>query len=745
MNQPKKTRKKSSATNPLVFKLIVIAIPFIILFSVEGILRVANYGDNLDLFVQNETKGYEKFMMVNPVIGKKYFQKFEHTAPPNDIFYTEKPANTFRVFVMGSSTVYGFPYDRNLMFSRILNKQLADIYPEKKIEVVNTAITAINSYSLLDYVDEIIKYEPDAILIYAGHNEFYGAFGIGSNETMSRNSRLTQLHISLMKVRLYQLLRNTISWVAGTFVSNTDEVHGTLMKRMVGNADILYGSDEYEVAMQRYRKNMGKILSKFQQKNIPVFLSDVVSNVKGIEPFNSIANDSLPAAIDIYNEAKVAEKNQDFEKASQLYYYAKDLDCIRFRASEDVNEIIDDLAKGEGIFKVPMLEWFKKNSENELIGDNLMTEHVHPNINGIFLMAQAFLDEIIDAGIIGSADKSQIHSYQYYKRNWGYSTLDSLSAVHRVNSLKGFWPFIKLNENEYYYLQVYQPKNKLDSIVISVLRDSDEMLSLARLDLAREYQKEGKIELAYKEFDALLRTNPYVAINYRDAANCLIMLGDIPLALKYFKKSLEYENSFLANYRIGEIYMLKSDFENAEYYLRKSFDLAPDENKANVLGKMYITYIYSGKMEEAKLIDEELQKINASIASSIQPKRYVYNQYVPYQTKEKVLKARSLANEMKYTEAVTILKKSLEIYDSHIAKRFLGEIYFEQNNFENTLTYFKNIYEEFKFDPFFLDHLTLTYFNLNDKSNAQKYFHELRLIEPNYKELNKISELISSM
>jgi hypothetical protein len=149
MNKPKVVKKNKAPNQNLVFKLITLIIPVFILIVFEGVLRVTGYGDNLSLFIKNPTQGYEKYMMVNPEVGKKYFQKFENTAPANDIFLIEKPENTFRIFVMGSSTVFGFPYERNLMFSRILHQQLEDAYPDKKIEVVNTAITAINSFTLL--------------------------------------------------------------------------------------------------------------------------------------------------------------------------------------------------------------------------------------------------------------------------------------------------------------------------------------------------------------------------------------------------------------------------------------------------------------------------------------------------------------------------------------------------------------------------------------------------------------------
>jgi hypothetical protein len=85
-------------------------------------------------------------------VGAKYFQRLEYTAPARDIFLRKKPEDCFRIFVMGSSTVVGFPYENNLMFSRILQERLQDAYPDKKIEMVNTAITAINTFTLLDFM-----------------------------------------------------------------------------------------------------------------------------------------------------------------------------------------------------------------------------------------------------------------------------------------------------------------------------------------------------------------------------------------------------------------------------------------------------------------------------------------------------------------------------------------------------------------------------------------------------------------
>lgn len=733
MNKPKIVKNYKAPKQNIVFKLITIFIPIFILLVFEGILWLAGYGDNLNLFVQNPVKGYEKYMIVNPVIGKKYFQKFEYTAPANDIFLKDKPENTFRIFVMGSSTVFGFPYERNIMFSRILHKQLENAYPDKKIEVINTAITAINSFTLLDFTDQILEFSPDAILIYAGHNEFYGAFGIGSNETMGRNRDLTRLHIALMNVKIYQMIRNIISGVSQKIGSSKkDAVHGTLMKRMVGKPDILLNSDEYNIAMERYKQNMGDILKKAAKKKVPVFLSELVCNINGMEPFNSIATDKLEGAADVYKQAQAARENGDFTKSLDLYYKAKDLDCIRFRASEDVNRIVNELVSEYGIFKVPMLSVFQSHSPNRLIGNNLMTEHLHPNIDGNFLMAEAFYNEIIKSGVIGKQVENQDADWGYIKKNWGYTALDSLLGHHRIQLLKGFWPFVKDESIGNAYKTNYRPVSFADSLAFAVMKNPDLSLDEARLDLARKFEKAGMIASAYHEYEALLRTNPYLAVNYRDAANCLLQLADLPLALNYFQKSLEYEDSFFANYRIGEIYLMKGDYSNAIQSFEKSFSLAPDDKKVNVLAKTYIAFVYANKTEQAKAVAAELKRVNATKALNVPPKTYVYSKYIPFQTREQVNIARQLTAENKFDEALAVLESSLNIYDSHVANRMIGEIYSTQQNFEKAGFYFNKVYNQFKFDPEFLHRFALISEARGDKENAARYLSELKQIAPDY-------------
>ncbi len=745
MAAPDLSKKMKPRSRKLLIKLITVSLPVILLLLLEALLRLVSYGDDLGLFIKNPKEGYQQYLIVNPGVGKKYFQKFDYDTPPNDIFLKKKPEGTFRVFVMGSSTVYGFPYGYNLMFSRILHKRIEDAFPDRHIEVVNTAITAINSYTLLDFARQIIHYEPDAILVYAGHNEFYGAFGVGSNESMSKSRALTHLHLWFMDLRFYQLLRNlTNSTIRKMGSGKPDRVHGTLMKRIAATENIPYNSDGYNLATKRYRQNMGDLLKIFSHRQVPVFFSEVVSNVRDIKPLSYLSTGMEDEAWDAYAGAAEAYHQGGYELARELFFRAKDLDGVRFRASEELNRIIRELCSEYRATLVPMLDVFRGGSPHGISGNNLFTEHVHPNIDGSFLVADAFYSEIIKSGILGAEERGFSCSPEYYKTNWGYTVLDSLLAHHRVTNLKNYWPFVPVDANIPDYRTSYRPGSKPDSIAFTAFRDPGQTLDVLRLELAREYEAQGNHYAAYREYEALIRVNPYLAVNYRDAASSLINLGDLPLALKYFKRSLVFEQSFYASYRIGEIYLIKGDYTNAVKSFGEAFSSTEEnDEKLKVLGKLYISCVYGNQEADARAIAQKLRDYNAPQYLQIPPKRYTYSQYIPYQTRNQVNTALQLRSEGRMNEAISILEGSLNIYDSHMARRILGEIYLQMGDTREALYHLNRVYSEFSFDPEFISNLIVLHISAGETREAEGLLNELKRIDPDFRSIDGLTKILS--
>ena len=69
---------------------------------------------------------------------------------------------------------------------------------------------AVSSYAVRDIALELADYASDLILIYAGHNEFYGGFGVGSRESLGDLRWLTNLYLSLQRYKTLQLIRDAI-------------------------------------------------------------------------------------------------------------------------------------------------------------------------------------------------------------------------------------------------------------------------------------------------------------------------------------------------------------------------------------------------------------------------------------------------------------------------------------------------------------------------------------------------------
>lgn len=730
-----------------LFAIMMGLTPILLIVLFELMLQIVGYGDRFSLFINHPDKEYSEYKVVNPDVGKKYFQKLEYTYPAKDIFLKKKPDNVFRIFVMGSSTVVGFPYESNLMFSRILCERLIEAFPDKEFEVVNTAITAINSFTLLDFMPQILAQKPDAILFYAGHNEFYGAFGAGSNEALSNNRKLINLHIKLMNFRVYQLTRNVVAGIASiTRNDNTAaQKRGTLMARIVKDADIVYGSETYQRGIDNYRHNMTKIVEMVNEEGIPFFYSNLVSNIKDVAPFKSIASDELKGADFYFEKANQQLEQSNFKDAYENFTLARDYDGIRFRASSDINKIIVELAENFELNFVNTLDVFESNSPNRLVGNNLLTEHVHPNIQGQFLMAESFYKAIVSSNILGSDPNKLTHKpLPYFMRNYGFTQLDQLIAYHRIANLKYHWPFRDETKEYIDYRTIYKPVSMLDSLAFFAMANSDENLAEAHLTMAKKYEAEGDLWNAFKEYNALTKMSPYWSADYKNAANCLIRMNDLAGALKFFERSNKYEASFFAHFRAGEICLIKNDLPSAISHFQKAEALAADEELPTVLSKYYIALVFSGQTNKADEVKQKLLKVAPNANLQVPQQFYAFANFIPAMVKPAIDQAAIYTEQGKLTEAIELLHESIAYYETPIAGRRLGELYYRINEMERSLFFFNKVYNDFKGDVHFLHYYIIVNLSNNYPDVAMSTLNYIKQLHPTYPDLQKLQGYIDN-
>jgi lysophospholipase L1-like esterase len=378
----------------LIFGIISLLIPFLFLGIFEGGLRLFGYGHDLGLFVESSER--PGFLVMNPHASEKYFGDPENATTGNfEEFSKKKGEGTCRIFVLGESTTIGYPYFYNGSFHRWLQYRLQHSYPNLNFEIINVALTAVNSYTVLGFGREVMKYEPDAVMIYTGHNEYYGAMGVGSTNAIHGNRFLINTLLKLRELRLVQLFNRSWHGLKRLFAGNKKGQREGLMKRMAEGQKIPYDSEIYKQGVRQFETNMDELLALLTKQNIPVFVSNLVSNEKDLPPFISEENGD-GSAKNQYQQATLAYEKGDFAKARSLFVKAKELDLLRFRAPEAINEtIVKLIQKYPGSHLADTKSLYEKNSPGGIVGKETLLEHVHPNLFGYALLSDAFYQSLI--------------------------------------------------------------------------------------------------------------------------------------------------------------------------------------------------------------------------------------------------------------------------------------------------------------------------------------------------------------
>ena len=197
-------------------------------------------------------------------------------------FAAQKDSNTKRVFVLGGSTVQGRPYAPETSFSTWLQLQLQAADASRKYEVVNCGGVSYASYRVARILDEVLGYQPDAIVLYTGHNEFLE----DRSYAEVRNFSPTRIWISRIGASLH-----TVRWLQRALFDHQRallpmEVDATLDH--VGGLEKYHRDDEWRAGIQQHFDwTVGRMAARTQRQGVPLILCTPASDLVGTPPLKT--------------------------------------------------------------------------------------------------------------------------------------------------------------------------------------------------------------------------------------------------------------------------------------------------------------------------------------------------------------------------------------------------------------------------------------------------------------------------
>lgn len=424
---PDPADQPSSSGRLWLFRIVAsLVLPLAALALLEGALRLLGVGHEMGFTRSCEVEGVPS-RCDNPYFTHAFFPARLARTPVSFAFAAEKPAGAFRAVVLGGSAAQGDP-DPTFGLPRLLELLLRDRLPGARVEVINGAITAVNSHVMLPAARDVLNYDPDLLVVYLGNNEVVGPFGAGTVFSPLVSSRtLIRVKLALRRARLGQLLARLLE---GGADDGAGEWKG--MEMFLGHR-IRSGDPRLETMYDHFRANLEDIVSAAGRARVPVLLSTVAANLRDCAPFASLHDEALGAkeraawedsfragleaegrearedALAAYHEAealdggfaelafriaRVQERRGETVEARLHYRQALELDALRFRADDRVNRVIREVAtarRGEGVILVEGAETLAALSPLETSGEEYLDDHVHPNIEGNHLLAEEII------------------------------------------------------------------------------------------------------------------------------------------------------------------------------------------------------------------------------------------------------------------------------------------------------------------------------------------------------------------
>ncbi|MFM1904109.1 MAG: hypothetical protein RLZZ440_2009 [Planctomycetota bacterium] len=439
----------ASATEPAplprwkraLFMMVTLALPLLLLGLVEAGLRLAGWGGYpAFLRIAGRLPSGDQVAIVEPAASKPYF--FANPSRPGYAeetnFLMPKPAGTVRVFIVGESAAKGYPQPRNLSVAAFLQAMLADVWPDRTVEVISLGTTAVASFPLVYLVEDAVRFDPDLVVFYVGNNEFFGAYGVASI-----NAAGTTPAWALPLVRQARGLA-VVQAVEGLVHRKADE-NQTLMEQMVGQTVIPADSPLRRAAAANLEAHLGRMLATVARAGVPALVCTTASNESGLRPLGSGGEADLAFA-----RGTAAAAAGDAAAAKEAFLEARDRDTMPWRPTSATEAAIRRAAAAAGVPLCDIAERFRSLSPEGAAGWDLLDDHVHLSLRGQAELARAVVESMElfpDPLRVGPDSVRGLPGWDAYAERLGANDYDAYRVNHTLRTLFHV-PFMKRSNPE---------------------------------------------------------------------------------------------------------------------------------------------------------------------------------------------------------------------------------------------------------------------------------------------------------
>jgi tetratricopeptide (TPR) repeat protein len=459
--------------------------------------------------------------------------------------------------------------------------------------------------------------------------------------------------IALKAARLGQLLTNLLGSIGPE--KNIPKVWGGLemfLEKQVRSED-----ERLETVYRHFERNLEDISRVARKSGAKIIFCTVASNLKDSPPFASLHKPSLKEmnkkkwdkiyqqgvineADDKYGEAvarylEAAEVDDyyadlqfrlgrcywamgEYGKARDRYVRARELDTLRFRADNRINETIRAVAGDkteEGVYLADAVKIFEKNSPHGVTGEELFYEHVHLNIKGTYLLAKTIFEqvEVILPDHIQRRKENErllLTEAQCLQR-LAYTNWDRHAIADKVlNSFIRKAPFTNQLYHVEYIKQMEQTVKALKvNLTVDTLHEATAQYRRAIQDDDKDWHlhyKYGKLltedvqdyHAAAEQYRVVQDYFPHSYTGYNALGSVLRGMGDFDGAIDQYLKTIKINPTCAEAYRyLGWAYQKKDKVDKAIEYYFQSLRIMP--TNANVHFSLGLIYQGRKRFDEA--------------------------------------------------------------------------------------------------------------------------------------------------